>query len=381
MRFFDWLKRKPTSQDYIPEIDGLRFIAIIWVVFHHFFLLYGHAFQVTSEQLSEPIVAIGEGGYKGVQLFFVLSGFILAIPFISQPQSGEKKRFSLAGYYLRRFVRIEMPYIIAMSLCLLVILRTGALNSEQLTPHFLATLTYTHNIIYATKSWISGVAWSLEIEIQFYLLSPLIFQVFKLGAISRRTLLVVSTLLLLIAHCFYYPRTETIYQYLPYFVAGILLADWHLNGYPGFIRNPWFAIAGLVAGVLIFYIPVEDQHSLDILLLLSIVCFYSAVLTHRTFKRIMSLPTLTITGAMCYSIYLIHVPIQVYCIYYLKKMGTLSSVSLDMMFKFGISSLVVLLFGGLFYAAIEKPFISLSRVFRTSKRVPDDDIAADRETA
>src|SRR6266513_382861 len=95
-RFLAGFRRITTSGNFIPEIDGLRFIAISSVVLDHI------ALYVTD--LSRHPMGLFELGGRGVELFFVISGFILAVPFASQHLCGGP-RLGLRKYFLRRITR------------------------------------------------------------------------------------------------------------------------------------------------------------------------------------------------------------------------------------------------------------------------------------
>src|SRR4051812_39015821 len=101
-----WLsgfRRITTTGEYIPEIDGLRFIAITCVVFLHLGTYVGN--------FGHPDIGIFSIGGKGVELFFVISGFVLATPFVRYRLAGGKP-VRLKPYFLRRLTRLEPPYLL-----------------------------------------------------------------------------------------------------------------------------------------------------------------------------------------------------------------------------------------------------------------------------
>ena len=58
---------------------------------------------------------------------------------------------------------------------------------NELLPHFFASLFYVHNIVYDAHSAVNGIAWSLEVEIQFYLLMPLLSYLYAIkNTVARR---------------------------------------------------------------------------------------------------------------------------------------------------------------------------------------------------
>jgi peptidoglycan/LPS O-acetylase OafA/YrhL len=132
-------------------------------------------------------------GHFGVNLFFVISGFILALPFAKRAFNRNAAP-DLKSYYLRRVTRIEPPYLLSLIVIFLIHWdQSGAKEyGLRLIPNLIASLFYSHGLVYGRESLISGVTWSLEIEIQFYLLTPLLARMFKLRNVAaRRALLVV----------------------------------------------------------------------------------------------------------------------------------------------------------------------------------------------
>ena len=108
--------RRVTSSDhrYLPEVDGLRFLAIFGVLFFH--VIYsatnvpGVPLQASAlDFLLRPF----QEGHRGVELFFGISGFILALPFAAQHLNGAAP-VSVRRYYLRRVTRLEPPYLVAL---------------------------------------------------------------------------------------------------------------------------------------------------------------------------------------------------------------------------------------------------------------------------
>ena len=157
------------STGRVPALDGLRGVAIIAVfvahladgVFpHHLPLITGHP------------VAIG-GGVTGVQLFFVLSGFLITT--ILLREYSRYGQICLTAFYVRRFFRI-LPPLLALSCVFGVIAILSGVSGAFGT--ILRALTFTQNIsamsaIAPDSGWLSHT-WSLAVEEQFYLVWPFV---------------------------------------------------------------------------------------------------------------------------------------------------------------------------------------------------------------
>jgi acyltransferase-like protein len=151
-RMLKRLSRETTSGRFIPELDGLRFVAIAMVILYH---LNGYLIAKTTfyehDATSDWLCRAALVGNHGVELFFVISGFILALPFAAHHLK-QARPVSLRAYYLRRLTRLEPPYFATIFLLMLlsaVMTRTIAL---PLNGHLLASLFYMHNLMYGTFS-------------------------------------------------------------------------------------------------------------------------------------------------------------------------------------------------------------------------------------
>ncbi len=241
------LSRVTSSGRFIPEIDGLRFIAIITVMLFHlnalslqFYSAHGH----WPTGLGAALDSLLRTGFVGVEVFFAISGFVLGLPFVLQRiRSGTKVR--LRRYFARRVTRIEPTYFINM--VLLFLLKAADyywaggrpdLRPGVMMPHLLASLLYSHNFVYGVGSTINNVAWSLEIEIQFYLLAPMICALYSIKPkILRRVSLVGlgagAAALDFVAMRMGVNPGATILRFLPFFVVGLVMADLFVADWKG----------------------------------------------------------------------------------------------------------------------------------------------------
>ena len=303
------LSRVTSTGVFLPEIDGLRFIAILAVVLHHMvgqFLLFSHRiaepFSWTEAAKLSPIVEILEKGDLGVKLFFVISGFILCYPF-AKAYCGRGTSPELSKYFLRRISRLEPPFIIALCLVSLLRLLTGSFPEWQ---RFVASLFYSHSFIYGETSRISMVLWSLEVEVQFYCIAPLIARVFLIpNATLRRLLLVLAVISASFFSSAFVAQWGIRWQlslgnFLQYFLAGFILVEIYLSADGWGERGWWWDGGALIAGGLIL---AGGTTGLPFLIL----AFYIGLLRGRVGYFLLSHRAITITGGMCYTIYMYHV--------------------------------------------------------------------------
>ena len=149
----------------IKGLDTLRAFAVFFVIIEHF----GVWFDDTSfsGRLIKTVL-IPDGGF-GVDLFFVLSGFLItSILFNAKHADHNRKPFVIIkNFFIRRALRIFPVYYMLLVLLYIV-------NYPGLREHIGYYLSYTANILcYRTNSWNSfSHTWTLDVEEQFYLLWP-----------------------------------------------------------------------------------------------------------------------------------------------------------------------------------------------------------------
>ena len=123
MKLLNQLSRITTSgRVFIPQIDGLRFVAIIAVIAFHVRAICSYHFRASPAGLTIEGDLVNDAfgtGHFGVQLFFLISGFILSLPFARQSLC-PGRRISLREYYVRRVTRIEPPYVIHLAFLLVL---------------------------------------------------------------------------------------------------------------------------------------------------------------------------------------------------------------------------------------------------------------------
>jgi peptidoglycan/LPS O-acetylase OafA/YrhL len=243
-------------------------------------------------------------GDRGVPLFFVLSGYVLARPFY-HAYTLNGRPVSLRKYFLRRLTRLEVPYLLSLLIYSLSFHYLFNVPSQILIPHFAASAVYLHNLIYNTPSF-NFVTWSLEVEVQFYILAPLLGLVFHLSNTRLRCLIFGA---LTILGCFvgaWIPGPPvTVLAYAGFFPAGFLLAEVLENPHRSRRQSHLWDIVGLALWTAFFWLPysLTFRSFLPLLIFpLYILAFYG-----KLTSRILSTPFIAIIGGMCYSIYLMHI--------------------------------------------------------------------------
>jgi peptidoglycan/LPS O-acetylase OafA/YrhL len=145
----------------IPSLDGLRAVAILLVIFAHS-SFYG-------DDLLPLRMLRGRSGFLGVQIFFVLSGFLITTLMLREVQ--RSGRLHLGRFYLRRALRI-VPVYAAYLLVLVLLQAEGVVRIAGL--QWAAALTWTVNLMPGKIPWALSHFWSLCVEEHFYLLWPLL---------------------------------------------------------------------------------------------------------------------------------------------------------------------------------------------------------------
>lgn len=226
----------PTS-GYFPALTGLRGIAAAWVVLLHLWMLAGAPRVAPFGFDLTPLFACG---FLGVDLFFVLSGFLLGLPFLAWAQ-GRRAFPNLLSFWKRRALRVLPAYYV--QLAILVVagrLASGAwpLDLRQL----LAYLGMEFVFVDGVAPLLNGVWWSLPVEWNFYLVLPLLGLAFARARWWLVALAVLAAVLAFRLACygwlfenrmsgpFSYPAIIQLPGRLDEFLFGLLAAWFHLRG-------------------------------------------------------------------------------------------------------------------------------------------------------
>jgi len=313
-----------STLNYREDIDGLRAIAVSSVVLYHF-----------------GVTGFG-GGYVGVDIFFVISGYLIGS--IVFAQLG-KNKFSFSNFYIRRIRRL-FPASFAMTVFSLLLgywlLLPG--DFRELGQSIVASTLYASNVLFYLKAGYFDTAshmkpllhtWSLSVEEQFYLIFPL--AAWLCYRYLRRAMLAVfifACLASFAAAVIYINHDQSAVFYLYPFRAwemflGVVagMGGWSFGKY-GQQRLPshLIAVTGLVLVCypILFYTKETQFPGLTALApcLGTLLLLLSGAQAGNSVTRLLSTAPFVFLGKISYSLYLWHWPIFVFYTYALVREPT-----------------------------------------------------------
>ncbi len=281
----------------IPVLDLLRGVAALTVCLYHFTDPRDGLFTA-----GDPLRRTTWQGWLGVEIFFVISGFV--IPF-SMHQRSYRLR-DAGGFLVRRLKRLEPPYLACILLILLLnwlwtIIPGMSAKSQNVTvPQLLAHLGYLNAILKDINplwdyEWLSPVFWTLAIEFQFYIFMALVFPLL----VHERPAVRIASVAAVALMGFIDSRNVALLpHWLPLFAIGIVA----FQLYSGKLPLGWSAVLMIAISGLSWHIVGERQTAVGLATALSILLL-------ATWKPPRLLAPLTFLGTVSYSLYLLHIPI------------------------------------------------------------------------
>jgi peptidoglycan/LPS O-acetylase OafA/YrhL len=344
----------------IPQLDAVRGIAILVVIFHNSFWKFP----------SLPLQSLFAYGWMGVDLFFVLSGFLITGILVDTEQSeGYFKNF-----YARRCLRTwPLYYVVLLLMFVIVPFVRPALASVVMArsspwwayPFFLQNFLVDHSTSAAGPL---GVTWSVAIEEQFYVVWAVVVR-----CCSRVQLLFISgaaiclspalRLYLSLHHVDIY---SNVFCRLDGLMAGGLLAlAVRSNGFlpSRFLNAAWlfFFTAAPLAFVAETFQARWITFSLTAVTSASFV-YLALFETHKWFRVVLTNRWLIYTGTISYGLYLLHkIPFDLIQLLHMDKHPALAWVS-------GLAASYAIAI--LSWNLLEKPFLSLKNLFESNARNP-----------
>lgn len=360
-RILKKLHRTTTSGLYLPEIDSLRTVAITVVICAHLrtFIEAQNAYQNPLTTFETSFRQFVNHGAFGVELFFALSGFIIALPFAAHFLQGARK-VEVGRFYLRRLTRLEPPYIINLLLNGFIKFFVDHLPFWFVAERFGASLLYAHNAIYAHHPVINLAAWSLEIEFQFYFLAPLLLSVFAVkNTVLRRALIAGLPLLCILLRPDWWRVEKSLLGKAEYFAVGLLLTDIYLTTWRGALPRlrsyNLFAALSLAALLGFQFLP----ESRGVMVARAICLFLTlwATLGGTLFSGFLRNRWIATFGGTCYTVYLYHSTILAVVVRVTKRFTYTDSYVLTYALQFALNFSAVIVIGVILFYFLEKPFM------------------------
>lgn len=212
----------PIQSKRIPSLDGLRAISILLVII-------GHLVLVGDIVVPTPLIKYLDLGPLGVRVFFVISGFLITKLLLRE--TATHGAINLKRFYYRRTLRIFPPFYFYLLVLLLLVLGGGSWIPAAAGQAVLNNLPYcflyltNFSQLFTEGTWLTGHAWSLSIEEQFYLFWPfVILMLSPRKAIRAAGIIVVVTPLVGSLYALSHGAAQTLNTYNDAIPTGCLLA-------------------------------------------------------------------------------------------------------------------------------------------------------------
>jgi peptidoglycan/LPS O-acetylase OafA/YrhL len=279
----------------IKALDGLRGVAAIIVMIGHFNLVVPRFLHGAAR----------DSGHAGVMIFFVLSGFLMGLLYLGQPPG----RHAAAQFLVRRGARV-LPLYFAVVLASLAV---DALGPDRAWVYDMDEWDKLLRHLLLIRG--EGVLWTVPLEIQFYLLVPLIWLAYARAPRATLAALLGAIAAIYLARLVYVPADKSgiarMMVGLPYFLAGLVLSRC-IAPTPGGRR--WDALfVAATCGILLLYPKILPPQTLGVkdhwfspLSLVLVSLLLVASLRSRLAERILGSRPLRFLGRISYGIYLLH---------------------------------------------------------------------------
>lgn len=330
IQFFNTIK---TEKGHIQHIETIRAMAACIVMLFHFISYHnGLGFIYWNENVR----AISEWGAQGVEMFYIVSGFVISYALYRVNYSFK----DFPKYVGKRIFRIVPPYVLTIFSIIGVsyILATFLWKYEYIFEwkNIVVNMFYLVDSIEGT-SWINDIFVTLKVEMQFYILIGLLFPLMKLNNWYKYGI----CLLLLIVGANTL-ELYTVFFNAPYFVCGILLHDIYSG--KGNKNMAYFPLLILIGWLSYFY-SYQDVVITAITIIFILFLKIDFKLTNRI-------------GRISYSLYLTHGLFGGWFLFFTSRDGY---INLSPYFTIPCACILSILGAAIFYRIIEKPSIRMSK--------------------
>ncbi len=178
------MDRSKDIPGYLYALDGLRAVSVILIFIFHLWQqswIYWRL-EIAPNTYLFDFELLQRYGYVAIDLFFVLSGFCLFYP-IARAMFGESKQTSWKEFYKKRARRILPSYYLMLLLTVLfpaiAYMPATIKDASDVFYHLFTHLTFTHGLSDTTQGTLISTAWTMAIEVPFYIIFPAIAFLFK----------------------------------------------------------------------------------------------------------------------------------------------------------------------------------------------------------
>ncbi len=380
------------TADRIAVLDGLRALAVMLV-------LLCHGIRPFWEDLSQPFWPLGPidpasiliNGWIGIDLFFVLSGFLITTHLLGRYFDEDRNHMNLRSYFKHRFFRIAPVYYLVLTLVCLGFfpLYPYPESADNLWWRYLYHLAFLQDYL---PSDITVVFWTLAVEMKFYLLAPFVLMgLLRLTFMRDRYSVIIAALIASLALRYlsaefildpftdyesYFLKLRSVFHLsldglLVGMLAGLAWKDKMMRDY---LSRPIVANAAFYGGLAVVLMLTLSGPLVDLGANLFNKVFLVSVLSLGFGGMLVGLlggckgswifgnKVVRFIGLISYSLYLLHLPVLYMAELVASRFVDFSEMSVQMMFVaympffLGMSVLVATLS----YVAVERPFINWS---------------------
>lgn len=308
------------AQSRLGVLDGLRGIAVLLVLWYH-------VWQISWLPAPLPWMQfIPETGFEGVDMFFYISGFVIAYPFIKAMAAGEPQP-TWGHFAYRRAMKIVPSYV--LSIVVAIAIGYAHFDSVSQAVRDIGThLLFIHTWSNATYGSINGVLWTLAVEVEFYVLFPLVWFAFrKQPWITAGAMTAVSLIYRVHAQqcCLHDWMNLLVYNlpgFLDVFAAGMISALLYVRLRD--VRSPWLtglATLSAAGGFVLFTVLLQQLWAIraqsdwptlwqienrTLVAIAFVLMGLGSLLAAGAWKRVLANPVLLFFAAISYNLYIYH---------------------------------------------------------------------------
>ena len=331
-------------------IDALRGLAAFSVMMYHLTGFFQLMHIKTFSLFTRLLIGASSQGYLGVQVFFVISGFVIALVRPRPPANAA----ATALFCLRRLVRLAPPYYFSLLCCLVIAYSSRSIGHGQSAApslcQFSAHLFFLQDILHYSP--LQAVYWTICLEVQFYVFFALLLLCENIIRYNKRKLPLVHL--------------------VPFFLSIWFVASGHHTR--GWFVDYWYAFALGTITCLLFALCwlslatvmlVQGHWTQSVVLLTSLILFFTAQ-SSRVIEHFSLLRAFASLGKVSYSLYLTHALVGSLLFY--RLMTFIITSELRMLIFIAGAAAVSIAVATTMYRAVEAPAILLSRRVRMESK-------------